>query len=226
MKRCNKCNVEVNSIRKTCPLCLSVLEFDDKEYEKRYPTPKFLPTKKSLLLRILSFLSIVGIFVSVVVNIMTYDEGENLWSVIVMFNVGYFWLLVKSTFKKAGNIPVRLVVQTIAISLLVYVIDIFTGSEGSSGWALNYVIPFITMASLLSIVSLSIGNKQRYINHFPHILTAIFLGIIPTILYWIGWIVILWPALSAALFSVSTFVGMIVIGDKDTKEEIKKRFHI
>lgn len=223
MKKCNKCKIEVNSIRKTCPLCLSVLETDNTEYEKKYPTPKFLPHKKNLFLRILSFLSFIGIFASVIINFMTYEKGEKLWSVIVIFNIGYFWLLVKSTFKKEGNIPVRLVVQTIAVSVLVYVIDRFSDN---SGWAINYVIPFITMASLLSILSLSIGSKHRYINHFSHIITAIFLGFVPVILWLFDWADILWPSLVAAGFSFITIIGMVIIGDRDTKDEIKKRFHI
>lgn len=223
MKKCNKCNLEVNSIRKTCPLCLSVLETDDKEYEKNYPTPKFHPQKKNLFLRILSFLSFIAIFACVIINYMTYQKGDKLWSVIVIFNIGYFWLLVKSTFKKEGNIPMRLVVQTIAVSLLVYVIDRFSDN---SGWAINYVIPFITMGSLLSIISLSIGSKYRYINHFSHIITAIFLGFVPVILWLLRFADLLWPSLVAACFSFVTIIGMVIIGDRDTKDEIKKRFHI
>ena|SRR5690606_22624424 len=223
MKRCTKCNLEVNSIRKTCPLCLSVLESDANDYEKKYPTPKFLPKRKSLLLRILAFLSIISIFISVFINVMTYEEGETIWSVIVIFNIAYFWLLIKSTFKREGNIPIRLVIQNIAIALLLYGIDFFTGN---TGWAINYVVPFITMASLLSILSLSIGSKYRYINHFPHIITAIFIGFIPILLYLFSWVDVLWPSLAAALLSFITILGMIIIGDSDTREEIKKRFHI
>lgn len=223
MKKCNKCNVEVNSTRKTCPLCLSVLESDGKEYDKLYPAPKYLPRKKGLFMRLLAFFSVMSVFICAIINFMTYEKGQTIWSVLVLFNVAYFWLLLKSTFKKKGNIPVRLVIQNIAISLLLYGMDFFTGN---TGWAINYVVPFITMASLLSILSISIGNKQRYINHFPHIITAILLGFIPLILYLFKWVVILWPSLSAALLSVITILGMIIIGDSDTKEEIKKRFHI
>ena len=223
MKKCLKCNLEVNSVRKTCPLCLSILESDEKQYEKHYPSPKFLPIKKNLVLRILAFLSIIGIFASIVINYMTYKKGDNLWSVIVIFNIAYFWLLVKSTFRKEGNIPVRLVIQTIAISLLLIVIDFFGGDKG---WAINYAVPFVIMASLLSIVSLSIGSKQRYVNHFPHIITAILLGFIPIILYMFDLVDVPWPSLAAAFLSFVTIIGIVIFGDKDTKEEIKKRFHI
>lgn len=223
MKRCKKCEFDVYTVRKTCPLCLNVLETDGGEYEKIFPTPDFVPKGRGLFLRILAFISIIAIFMSVVINVMTYTEGGTLWSVIVIFNIGYFWLLIKSTFKKEGNVPFRLVIQTIAISLLTYVIDYFTGN---SGWAINYVVPFIAMASLLSIISISIGSKRRYINYFLHILTAIFLCTIPIIMYLIGWITILWPALSAVTLAFVSIIGMIIIGDKDTREEIKKRFHI
>lgn len=223
MKKCNKCNIEVNSIRKTCPLCLAVLERDEQIYEKKYPSPFFVPRRKSLLLRILAFISIVSILISVIVNIMTYKKGQTMWSVIVSFNIGYFWLLIKSTFKKKGNVPIRLVVQTLAISLLIYIIDFFTGNEG---WAINYAIPFIAMLSLLSIISLSIGTKKRYINYFLHIITAIIIGFFPIIFWLFGLVDVFWPSLASAMFSGSCFIGVLIIGDKDTREEIKKRFHI
>ncbi|HHW99907.1 MAG TPA: hypothetical protein GX740_01205 [Acholeplasmataceae bacterium] len=223
MKRCNKCNLEVNSIRKTCPLCLSVLESDGQIYYKKYPTPKIIPHKRSLVLRILAFLSIVAIIACLIINVMTYKKSGTLWSIIVIFNIGYFWLLIKSTFKKEGNVPIRLVIQTIAISLLLAVIDYFTDK---SRWSVNYVIPFITMASLLSILSLSIGSKSRYINYFLHIITAVLLAFVPIILWLVKLATVLWPSLAAASLAAATLIGMIVIGDKETKEEIKKRFHI
>lgn len=223
MKRCKKCNLEVNSIRKTCPLCLSILEDDGKDYNKKFPSPTFLPHKKSLFLRILAFLSVIAIFVSIVVNVMTYTEGGSRWSVIVIFNIGYFWLLIKSTFRRDGNIAIRLVVQTIAVSLLLYIIDYF---GGNFRWSINYIIPFITMASLLSIVSLSIGSRYRFINHFLHIITAILLGFIPLVFWFFGLLDILWPSLAAATLSFVCIIGLIIIGDKETMEEIKKRLHI
>lgn len=223
MKKCTKCNLEVNSVRKTCPLCLSVLETDGKDYEKKYPSPKFHPHKRSFILRLLAFLSVLAIFTTIVINVMTYREGHTLWSVIVIFNIGYFWLLIKSTFKKEGNVPVRLVIQTIAISLLLSVIDYFTGNFR---WSVNYAIPFVIMASLLSILSLSIGSRYRYITYFLHIITAVLLGFIPIILWLMGLATVLWPSLASAVLSFTTLLGMIIFGDKETTEEIKKRFHI
>lgn len=223
MKECLKCNIKVYSVRKTCPLCLTVLKTDEADYEKTFPTPNILPKKRSLFLRILEFLSVVAAITCVIVNIITYQKGGTLWSIIVVFNIAYFWLLIKSTFKKEGNVPIRLVFQTIAISLMVFVIDKVTGY---TGWAVNYVIPFIASASLLSILLLSIGSRSRYINYFLHILTAIFLGFIPIILRLFKLVDVLWPSLAAACFSFVTILGLIIIGDKETKEEIKKRFHI
>ncbi len=225
MKKCTKCSLEVNSTRKTCPLCLSILEDDGGEYIKKYPVPLNEPAKKSLFLRILSFLSIVAIFVTVVVNLMTYKEGGTWWSIIVVFNIGYFWLLIKSTFRKKGNVALRLVFQTLAISIVTYVIDYFT-SQNFHGWAINYVFPFITMASLLSISALTLGSKRRYVNYFIHIITSIALCLIPIILYWVGLITVSWPAISSAMLAFSSLVAIVILGDKDTKEEIKKRLHI
>lgn len=224
MKRCPKCNVKVNSVRKTCPLCLSILETKEGgEYKKIYPSPNLTPKKKSVLLKILSFLSVVGIFTSAVVNYLTYTKEGGLWSIIVAFNIGYFWVLIKSTLTRRGNIAVRLVIQTIAISLTVYIIDLLSGN---TGWAINYVIPFTIMAALLSIISITLGSKERYQMYFNQIVTGVILGFIPIIFRFLNIATETWPAISALSLSVATIIGMIIFGDRHTKDEIRKRFHI
>jgi len=223
MKKCTQCHVYIDSKRKTCPLCLAVLEDDGLDYIDKYPKPQFAPQKRSIFLKILAFLSIVATLACVLINILTYEKGKTFWSAIVAFNICYFWVLIKSTFKKENKVAIRLVIQTIAISLLLYGIDYFTGNLK---WSVNYVIPFITIASLLSILILSIGNKERYIQNFLYILVSIILSIIPLFLWLFKLSTILWPALSSSSFGIVTLIGIGVFADKDTKEEIKKRFHI
>lgn len=224
MKKCLKCNVLHNTTRKSCPLCFEILQdIDGKAYlGPEYPKPTPTPEKYNVLLRIITFLSIVAIFSSVLVNILTYKNSKSLWSLIVVLGVLYFWVLLRSTFKAKSNVPMRLVIQMITLSILVVAID---WVSGFSCWSINYVIPFLSMASLLAIISIFI-SKMRSGEYLLYLLAAAILGFIPFILWLFDLIQVLWPSLAAASLSFATIIGMIVFADKETKEELKKRFHI
>jgi hypothetical protein len=228
MKKCVKCNVLHNTTRKSCPLCFEILQdVDGQNYQgPEYPKPTPIPEKYNVLLRIITFLSIVAIFSSVLVNILTYKNSKSLWSLIVVLGVLYFWVLLRSTFKAKSNVPMRLVIQMVTLSIHVIGIDLVTGvSRWSLSWSINYVIPFLSMASLLAIISMFLG-KVRSSEYLLYLLAAAILGLIPFVLWLFDLVIVLWPSLAAASLSFATIVGMIVFADKETKEELKKRFHI
>jgi hypothetical protein len=59
-----------------------------------------------------------------------------------------------------------------------------------------------------------------------YLFDAIILGFIPLILWLFNIVDVLWPSLTAASLSFATIVGMLVFADKETQEEMKRRFHI
>jgi hypothetical protein len=175
-----------------------------------------------VLLRIIAFLSVIAVFVSALVNALTYSKTKTLWSLIVVLGVVYFWVLLRSTFKAKVNVGLKLVIQMLMLSSLVVGID---AVSGFSRWSLNYVVPFLSMASLLAIIAVLLG-KVKFAEYLLYLLAAVILGFIPFILWLVNLIDVLWPSLAAASLSFATIIGMIVFADKETKEELKKRFHI
>jgi hypothetical protein len=161
MKKCIRCNVLVDTNRKICPLCFDVLKKTDEEPMKhsRYPEYALVPTKRSIFLRILGFFTILGIIASVLVNIFTYHESGRLWSIIVILALGYLWILIKSTIISQSNVAIRLLVQMFAISAVVIGIDEVTGY---SGWSINYIIPFLSMAALMAIILVFLIKVRIY----------------------------------------------------------------
>ena len=142
MKKCNECNIDVNSIRKTCPLCGQLLKADKEKSIDYHLYPQYLHTEKkaNLVLRIFLFISLVVILVSMLINLLTYNDSKSLWSLYVILGVWYGWVLLRYTILSRLNIAGRLLLQMISISLIV--IGVEKVSKGS-GWALEYVIPFI-----------------------------------------------------------------------------------
>jgi len=221
MKRCNKCNVDVDSVRNSCPLCGQILEkIDDKQITKY---PSYLPTEKHLniLLRILLYLSILAIISTVLINFLTYKE--TLWSIYVVLGVLYLWVLLRSTIMSKGNIAGKLLVQMITVSLVCYGIELISDT---SNWALDYVIPFVCIATILAILIISLIKKMKYNDYLTYLLLAVLISWVPLIFYFFDIIKISWPSVAAASLSIAVVLGMIVFADRATKDEIKKRFHV
>lgn len=227
MKKCLKCNLSFVTERKSCPLCSEILkdvEKDDVVFPL-YPKPSEQAIKRSVFLRTLTFLTILLLTASLLINFFTYRQYPILWSLVVILAVGYFWILLRATFRGKSHIPMRLIIQMIVLSISTYIVDEVFGSKD---WAINYVIPFISMASIVAVISLLFANRVKFGDYLLYMFACNIFGFIPFIL----WLLkveghtVLWPSLAAASLSFATIVAMIIFADKETKEEIKKRFHI
>ncbi|HNZ50333.1 MAG TPA: DUF6320 domain-containing protein [Bacilli bacterium] len=225
MKRCQQCQVNVNTERKSCPLCNEILEDLDQTILPFpvYPKPSQMPKKQNRLIQSLSFLSIMAIIITVVVNVLTFKKHSYYWSALVAVSVFYFWILLKSTFKNKGNIPLKLIVQMLALSATTFAIDYFSDFKG---WALNYVIPFLSMAALIAIIFMLIFNFKKINDYLMYLLASNLLGIIPFILWIFRIVEVLWPSLAAAGLSFTVLVGFLVFARKELKDEFKRRFHV
>ncbi|HOI47383.1 MAG TPA: DUF6320 domain-containing protein [Bacilli bacterium] len=229
MKYCKKCNITLNTQRMTCPLCFTVLEKNEHVSQTTYaPYPGYQPKsyKDGVLVKIFIFLSIVAIFVSAIVNIMTWQANRSPWSIIVIGCVLYGWILIKNTVIAKINIGRKLVFQTIALPILLVIIEKYTYSP--EPWALDYVTPFLTVIATVAILMLVFIKSSKYGEYVIYLLNINFLGLIPLILYFVfpGIISIMWPSVVAASIGFLTFLGMWVFAGRATKQELKKRFHI
>ncbi|MDD3191664.1 MAG: DUF6320 domain-containing protein [Bacilli bacterium] len=219
MKKCPTCQVDVNSSRTTCPLCGEKLE--GQGGQATHPPYQFEKQKINLALRILLFLSIIAISSTVLINFLTF-HGD-FWSFYVVLGILYMWILLRSTIMSNRNIAMRLLIQMISISLLCIGIE---EVSRSSGWALEYIVPFTCIASTVAIVIVILSKKMRYNDYLLYLLTAILISFVPLILYWTEVVQILWPSIAAAGVAFITVVGMLLFSDRATKDELKKRFHI
>ena len=222
MKKCSKCKVNVNSHRKTCPLCGQILDNPNKETQTMlYPPYNSNSKKINLFLRILLFTSIITIVISLLINLLT--NPKHLWSIYVIIGVFYGLILIRSTIMSKSNVALRLVIQMITLSIVVVAIEELSDS---GSWALDYVIPFICIVTTLSIIIIIISKPMIYSDYLFYLLIAVIIGFVPLILYFTKIVDVLWPSISAAGVSIITIFGMIFFADRATKDELKKRFHL
>lgn len=222
MKKCIKCNVAINSSRKTCPLCGQLLDSAGHEGENiLYPRYESDQKSINLLLRILLYISILSILSTVLINFLTYQG--TLWSIYVVLGILYGWILLRSTIMSRSNIAGRLLIQLVATSLVTYGIERVSNSEN---WALEYVVPFSCIVTMIAIVIIIIIKKMKYTDYISYLLLAVLISWVPLILYLTKIVEILWPSIAAAGVGVAIILGMIIFADTATKDELKKRFHI
>lgn len=225
MKKCEKCNVYVNTQRKTCPLCFEPLTEMDKE-ELEYPVyPDYVPPKRktNFFIKSMTFLAIASIIITAFINIATYTKETGLWFLYVVASVLYFLVLIRSMILSRSNTAKKILTQMVTLSALVVGIDLISNS---SGWSYTYIIPCLSVISTLTIGIILLSKTIRYSDYIVYLLVSLLLGLVPFI-FWIFKLVnVLWPSLMAASFSLVVFIAMVIFADESTKEELKKRFHI
>lgn len=235
MKKCNKCNIYVDTSRITCPLCYEVLE--ETSFEERVSEP-YNPyvankSKRHLTRRIFLYLSIITILICGFVNIITFANCKNLWSLIVLSSIVYLWVLVKGVIMSRKNIALMIILQSFVLGVLFFFIENVAKNSSNSfkPWVIPYIIPFIMIVSMMAITLVIFIKVMRYKDYMMYLVSVVILGFIPLLLYLIPstrplYDGVLWPTISSAGYSIATLIGMFIFGDKETKQEFIKRFHI
>jgi len=221
MRECEKCHISVATNRKTCPLCGNILVGKSEQGKAIYPPFASAEKQRNIALRILLFLAISSMLISIFVNLLTNPKDR--WSVYVVISVIYSWILLRSTIMSKKNIAGRLLIQMIAVSLLCIGIE---KQSHSSGWALDYVVPFLCIVTILAILIIIFSKQMFYSDYLLYLLLAIIISFVPMILYLFKQINILWPSIAAASVAIMAALGMILFADRATKDELKKRFHL
>lgn len=227
MKRCEKCKLDVLTFKKTCPLCGELLHNDNEPVEMvLYPSFKVQVKNKNIPLRIILFLLIVSSIVSMIVNYYTYEAYSLPWSVIVVASSIYAWILLKHTILSRHTMAKRFVVLSIASSVLFILIDLVTKDDYKLNWSIDYMLPFMSIASTFTIIFILFIKKIKYRSYLLHLFASIVIGFVPFILLMLNIAKVSWPSLTSGCMSLVTLIGLFIFADTETKREIKKRFHI
>lgn len=233
MKYCKICALKVNTHVDHCPLCAATISEIDSDCNTTdtqacnhaqpdysiYP-PKSEGIKYNLTFRIFLFLSIVAVAVCGLINILSYDGY--LWSLIVLGSVGFGWAAVGYPLIVRKNIGHHVMVDAIALCLY-FIMTRFVMK--SAGWSLDYVIPFMFIASTTFISLIILIRHMKWREYALYQFVTIILGLLPVISVIAGLVESIWPSIGSALYSFVTLLGMLIFADKKYKNELIKRFH-
>lgn len=133
------------------------------------------------------------------------------------------WVSTMIAIKNLNNIPKNILYQVIAIGVMSWLWDRFTGGYG---WAINYVIPFMCAGAIITLIVLSITNTLNFEDIlYYEFLYAIF-GILPIVFMVTNLVTVAYPSVISIALSVISLVGMFVFRGKKILHELGYRFHV
>lgn len=226
MRRCDLCNVEVDTSRKYCPLCFNDLEKDDNP-EKH--TSEFLPRTKNenfekhsyFLTRLFLFLSLAIIGVCIFINVLTKGVP---WCLLVSLCIVYIWILIEHTILSKRGVFEKILFHVCSIVSILIASNIIAGG---GEWLINFVIPSIALATTTILVLISLIGKR----HRSQFLLSFF---IIYILFLILSIVLLAAHFDTfkilnlinIMYNTLAILGTLLLGFRIIKNESGKKLHI
>jgi hypothetical protein len=230
MKHCDKCNVDVRTNFKYCPLCHQVLTGeDDPGFTEIYP--ECVPARREirpLLKRIMLFVTIVSIVTLLVVNVLTRSQVATWWSLIPVGGILYFWSVVRFGIFTRQNVAFRLAFLTTILVLILNAIDQSFGAAAYRGWALEYVTPLAFLACNLAISVIIWIKRINLRDYIIYLLTILVFSLVPLLLVWTGAIAEeeRWPSIAAFCAAMFILLVLLIFFPRSIKDEIHKRFHL
>lgn len=223
MKLCNACHVKVQSKKDLCPLCGTPLFPSDIDAPpiNQYPDLTKSIVQYNFIYRILLFLTITSIGVSLLVNWLVFPQF--MWSLIVLASAVYCWVTIPPLLRRGANFAALSVLQVLVTSVLVVALDFIVGYKG---WSTAYVVPALMMAGILVIGLMVIFNRTRWYQYVLYQVTMALLGFTPLILHYTGLKTSLVMVIISTSLGLASLALTIAFGDRSIKTEFRRRFHL
>ena len=229
MKHCTDCKVDFNTNRKTCPLCFKPLVENKKNKTfTDYPSFDNNNVDKNYFYRIMFFVMVNLAISSIFINIFTFMETNKLWFIAVISGLLFIWSFVFLVFSSKRNVSTKILVIITLLSVFIFLIDITFTKQVKQFWSLTYVLPILFVSGLISLLIIIFVRPKVFTDYFMNIIIFIILSAFPYVLSLINpkLITNIWPSLTSFTFGLSTLIGLFILPEKKTKEELKKRLHL
>lgn len=225
MKTCAKCNVNVKTTKKQCPLCFNELDSTNFSVEHgiyRTTKPSLSAVNKNFFLSRLFLFATISIssicfFINFMVNINVF------WSLVVLIAMLYTWILVRHTIISKRSVFEKVLFQFVGILSVVLATNYVAGGED---WFWNYVVPSASLATTTVLILVLLVNPKRgdfVLSFFLMSLVLIILSVVLLVtnadtFKLLNWINLLYNSLFA--------LGILIFGFRNIKRGLHKNLHI
>ncbi len=226
MLYCEKCKIRISTLTDRCPLCHQSLPSDSQTalpQEDIYGSP----VKRRLLFIAGSAAAVLFAVFSVVLNLLTWNG--TLWCTIFSAGVLYVWFLGWLSFNKRITIGKKMIAHAAAVTLLLFVINLFANDSktvNTALWAVSYGAP-ILFASLIMIAGVVMLIWKQYVRDLLfYQFSLCIICLIPLVLVLCGLAKPLLPSLISAGSAVLTAIIVVFAARQTIKTEMARKFHL
>lgn len=220
MKKCYRCNVNINSNVSKCPLCNSKIEGDNC-CESVFPTIPSMYTKNTVFLRLLLFASVLGCVFCTIINYIVNKEIG--WSWFVIAGITSFWVTFIIGIKKRHHFMKLLFSEVMIVLFASLLWDYFTGWHL---WSVTYVLPFISIAYITTLFFLRLFVKDIFKDYVIYIYINSLVGLTPLYFIFRGILENQIPSILCVLFSVCSILALAIFNHRQMMNELERRLHI
>lgn len=220
MRYCKKCKVSVAGSRNKCPLCQSELVGATGSFEDKFPEIIKRKSGIDFVFGLLIAICAAIVIVCAVINYMLPKSGS--WSGFVAGGAVTLWIVLLVVMKKCKNVLKCLFYETIVIALLLVAWDIFTGMNC---WSVNFAIPCLFSASVISMGIVSKALKIPPEDHGIYLMSLTSFGIICGVFLLNNIVKIGLPSVICICISSLLLIVLVVFEGDSMWHEFKKRFH-
>lgn len=226
MKYCDKCTVHIGGDREYCPLCQNPLSLvkENSGNEVDGEIFPYIPTlykQHNLFLKIIIFLSIVAVVVTVTVNMVFQKYGW--WSLFVVSGVGCLWILLYVAVYKRKNIPKNIMYETVLLSSACIFWDWLVGWHG---WSLDYALPIICLSAMLAMVFIGKIMDLDAGDYLIYLFIGGLFGVTPVLFVLFSLLNNPIMSLVCVAASIIFLSGVMIFQGNSIIPELKKRLHL
>ena len=217
MTKCNKCNVELDTISDVCPLCNSEIKNKDTS---SYPFIKNNLTKSSLMKKIF----FINCIICIIIILINYFCTPNIkWSIFVVIQL----ILTYFIFCKILTGRNKIIRLLFMLNFIICIISIFWDYYvGFSGWSINYVFPSLCISYGIFMIILRFINYFAFKENTSYIYLNVCIAFIPLLLVKLEMITFPLLAIISFAMGVINILILIIFGWSNFKEDIRKKLHM
>ena len=165
----------------------------------------------------------MAIILAVAVVAANFVYHPETWWSVIFIAAEVYGIIMLYLFTKDTGYRIRIIVGIFGFLLFDILADRITGY---AGWSVNYMFPTAILLANLAVLLLMLINRRNWQSYLLFQLGVVLFGLAGVLFVFLGWITS--PVLSeiACSISILVFLGMVILGGRTARSELKRRFHI
>lgn len=224
MKICKNCNLKINGYQDKCLFCSSKLDTLNNDFLSAFPVIKPKKYYIDRVKRIVIFFLLILITISGLLEYYLFND--KLYWILVSFSSIYIYGVLAISLNFSKGVVAKISNISMLTSLEVLGVFAFFNID-FYGICLTYVFPGLCIISLISMIIIYLITKgQNVHDQLIYIFISSLYGLIPFLFIVTKLVNVTFICSICAVFSLLVIIAFLIFVDKDSKDELKRRFHI